>query len=150
MGSELVEKDKTVGEHVKKLLDTADDNQSLMDTSNEMTKEFLPQVEECIKNHADWIEPYYVVIINKRERLMVNVIRQYFLARKTLPTPDYDQTVFKYFPFSGDLEYLWSLPDKNTIEYLILNENMLPKEQSQLLQFCKLFKDGRLDEICGK
>ena len=150
MGNNAIKPKKTVGAHSLDLLKKADTGQSIMDTSKEMLKEFLPQVEECIKIHSSWIEPYYIVVINKRERLMVNVIRQYFVARKTLPTADWDQTVFKYNPSSGDLKYLWSLPDKNTIDYLIVHENVLPKEQSQLLQFCKLFKMDKLEEICGE
>jgi len=141
---------KTVGEVSTELLKNPDEKQGIIDTQKEMNKQFLPQVEECIKNHKDWKDPYYIVVINKRERLLVNVIRQYFLARFTLPTPDYDQTVFKYFPSTGDLKFLWVLPDKNSIEFINENSSTLPLEQSQLIEFCKLFKAEKLDKVYGE
>ena len=143
---------KTVGQQAKALVEkpNLDTKQSLMDTSKEMQKNYIPEIEKCIKNHKMWTDPFYVVVINKRERLMMNAIRQYFLARQTLPTPDYDQTVFKYSPSSGSLEFLWTLPDKHTIDFLLATQDEMPKEEQQLQQFCLLFKMGTLDKVYGK
>jgi len=148
----MTKKRKKVGKEVYDILSNPniDTKQSLMDTSNEMSKNMIPEVEKCILNHKHWTEPFYIVVINKRERLLINAIRQYFLARQSLPTPDLDQTVFKYTPSNGDLEYLWTVPDKNSIEYMIAYENVIPLEQKQLLEFCKLFKQGKLAKVFGK
>jgi len=127
-----------------------DTKQPLLDTSLEMQKNIVPQIEECVKNHTDWTDPFYVVIINKRERLMVNVIRQYFIGRKTLPTSDYDQTVFKYFPNNGDLKFLWTVPDKESVAHIILNAKSLPSDHSELIRFCKLFVSSKLEKECGE
>jgi hypothetical protein len=143
-------KHKTVGELTNELLANPDTKQGVVDTRKEMEKTYLPEVQKCINNHKDWKDPYYIIVINKRERLLVNAMRQYFLARLTLPTPDYDQTVFKYFPASGDLKFLWTVPDMNTIGYLIENEATLPSEQAQLIKFCKLFMANKLDKECGE
>jgi hypothetical protein len=141
---------KTVGQKASELLLRPDHKQGIIDTQKEMNKKFLPEVEQCIKNHKHLTEPYYIVVINKRERLMINAIRQYFVARQTLPTPDYDQTCFKYTPSCGDLELLWVVPDRDSLHAILLNANMLPVEQSELLKFCRLFQQGKLDEVCGK
>ena len=141
---------ETVGAQALKLLEKADGKQSLMDTSLEMTKNFMPEISKCIDNHKYLTEPYYLIAINKRERLIINSIRQFFAARRTLPTPDYDQNVFKYFPSSGGLKYLWTVPDKDSVTYILLNQTSLPDEQKELLKFCKLFIAGTLDKVCGE
>jgi hypothetical protein len=143
-------KRKTVGALANELLVRPDEKQGVWDTMKEMTKKFLPEIETCINRHKDWTEPFYVVVINKRERLMVNVIRQYFLARRTLPTPDLDQSVFKYTPSSGELRYLWTVPDKATVEYLASKVGDIPSDERQLQNFCKFFKTGQLDVMCGE
>lgn len=139
---------KTVGQMSAEL--KQDSKQGVIDTQREMNKKFIPEIEKCIKNHKDWTEPFYIIVINKRERLMVNVIRQYFIARKTLPTEDYDQTVFKYDPTSCNLEFLWTVPDVFTVNELLLHKNNLPEDHRRLVEFCWLFKNGRLAIIHGK
>ena len=144
---------KKVGELTSDLLarPNLDIKQSLMDTSKEMQKQYLPEIEKCIKTHEKlWSEPFYVVVITKRERLIVNSIRQYFLARQTLPTPDLDQTVFKYTPATGDLKHLWTVPDHGSIDYLIRNRHLVVKAEQQLLEYCMLFRKGKLDEVHGE
>ncbi len=148
----MTEKDRTVGSYVKEILSNPnlDRGQSLKDTSLEMQKKMLPEIEKCINNHKHWDDPFYVVIINRRERLMVNVIRQHYVARKTLPTPDYDQSVFKYFPKTGDLKYLWTVPDKMSVDYLVINEANVPERQKELAEMCRLFKQEQLDIVKGE
>lgn len=141
---------KTVGKISQELLLKPDRKQGVIDTQREMNKEFIPGLEECVRRHKHWDKPFYVVVINKRERLMVNVIRQYFLARKTLPTPDYDQSVFKYTPATGDLEFLWVVPDIQTVTLLAHNMIDIPNEQFELAGFCRLFEQGQLDIVRGK
>ena len=144
------EKHITVGKHSSDLLKNPDKKQGIIDTRKEMEKKYIPELEKCIQNHRHWIIPYYVVVILKRERLMINVIRQYFTARQSLPTSDYDQTVYKYFPSSGDLKYLWTVPDRNTVFEMLTKETVIPEEQKQLLRFCKLFVDKKLEIVCGE
>lgn len=141
---------KTVGQICKELMDNPDPKQGVIDTRMEMNKKFLPQIEECIKNHKNLTDPFYVLVINRRERLITNVIRQIFTARRTLPTPDYDQTVFKYFPSTGDLKFLWVVPDIATVDDIIFNKKNIPQEQWDLLRFCMLFKEEKLDKVCGE
>jgi len=145
-------KDKTVGQHVVEMLGKSnlERHQPLVDTAREMQKNYMPEIEKCINEYDEKDEPFYVIVINKRERLFINVIREYFLARRTLPTPDYDQTVFKYFPKTGDLKFLWSLPDWQTIDYMVENATQIPKEQKELLETCLLFKNETLDAIKGE
>jgi hypothetical protein len=137
----------TVGKICNDLLKKPDRKQGVMDTQIEMAKKYIPGIQECIDKNKALVDPYYIVVISKRERLLINAIRQYFVARKTLPTPDYDQTVFKYTPVTGDLKYLWTVPDKNSIEEVIANYK---KYDPSLVKYCLLFKENKLDIVYGE
>jgi len=93
---------------------------------------------------------FYVVVLFKKERLMVNVVRQYFLPRKTCPRPEYDQVVYRYHRDSHSLKFLWVIPDKLNCETLPLHKNFLPKEQREFLQYILDFNSGKLDALSDK
>ncbi len=145
-------KRKTVGALSSELLLKPDNKQGVVDTQMEMHKQYLPNIENLVnsKDCEDWKDPFYVVVLTRRERSMVNVIRHHFIARKTLPTPQYDQDTWKYHPSSGKLEYLWTVPAKDKVNELIMLEASYPKSFNDLIRFCKLFKADKLDIVCGK
>lgn len=135
----------TVGAEAVKLLSNPDEKQLVKDTSNEMIKDYMDNLESCVRRYKDWTDPFYVVVLNRRERLLVNVIRNMFFARKTLPTPEYDQTVYYYDPKTDELRYLWTVPDKETVMDMVLCPNEVRSSHFQLLEFCQLFVQGKLD-----
>lgn len=87
---------------------------------------------------------FFIEIITKQERIFEKAIRNYFLARKTCPTPQYDQSVFIFDVKSEKLLYLWTLPDKETHSFMSSNRMQIPKEQYQLLGFVLSDLDGSL------
>ena len=107
-------KKHTVGEEAVKRLLNPDTKQGIIDTQREADKEYFEEIKKCVESHKAWDEPYYIVTIHKKERLLENVVRRYFLARQSLPTPQWDQTVWRYNPKNGDLRFLWVLPDENS------------------------------------
>ena len=67
-------------------------------------------------------------------------------ARSSCPTPCYKDTVWKYHHVSGDLEYLWHLPDETKAQYIMKHymaywEN---KETRTLAEFVKRAQTGEL------
>lgn len=135
---------KTVGSEAVKLLQNPDSKQGVVDTQREIDKEYLSEIKKCIDAHKSLDDPFYIVVIQKKERLLENVIRRYFLARKTLPTPDWDQTVWRYNPKTGDLMFLWVLPDKNTAMWMASNPQDIVTEQKPLLGYVMDFLDKKL------
>lgn len=93
---------------------------------------------------------FYVVVITKKEPLMNNVIRSYFLDTRDCPTPTWDQVVYAYTKADDKLEFLWVVPDKATCEAFFLNRTMVKPEELQLLKFILDFKDGYLLKIAKK
>jgi hypothetical protein len=144
---DLPEKSTTVGQQAVGLLMKGDQKQGVIDTQREMQKGYLDNVIEAAKRGEELFgkeSPFYVCVQTRRERLLSNVIRNQFYPRQTRPIPQYDLSLFWYDPKSEDLKFVWCIPDKETVEFLIQNENILPDDQHQLVQFCKSFKDNTL------
>ena len=142
--SEVGKERKTVGAHSAELLSSPDLRQGVIDTQREMQKGYYDMVKDCVARYPDWKDPFYVVVRNKREIHMPNVIRQQIWARQTRPMPDYDLTLWKYTPATGDLEWEWVIPDQFTCSFLVDNESVLPDEQKSLISMVKKFKAGLL------
>lgn len=114
-----------------------------IELQREMHKDYVSNVIECInRSKKDFPNDFFVVVITKKERLMPNVLRNYFTARLTCPTPEYDQTVYKYLSKREDLEYLWTIPSKDTVSLLINNALEVSPEERELLMHALSFTDG--------
>lgn len=96
------------------------------------------------KYHHD----FYIVVETKKERLMQNIIRNFFFTRVSCPTPNYDQTVFKYHYKDDLLEFLWVIPARDICHDLRDNALFVPVEHKELLQFVLDFDDGTLFKKC--
>jgi len=86
----------------------------------------------------------------KKEKLLENVLRNYFAERSTCPTPDYDQSVYKYHYDSGNLEYIWTIPDRETCHVFLNNAHLVVPEERLLLEFVIAFSNGELMRLCRK
>lgn len=94
---------------------------------------------------------FYIVLITTIDR----VLRQpkiIPLARKSCPTPVYKQSVWKYKNVTGELEFLWSIPDSILYYHIINNQAkyLADKETQQLAQFVILMESGELLEWVKK
>jgi len=150
----MVKRKKTVGQEAIDRLNNPDHTQTVVDTQREADKEYFDEIKKCVDTHKSWDTPYYIVVHQKKEQLLENVVRRYFLARESLPSPQWDQTVWRYTPLSGDLRFVWTLPDENTAKWMAGNPKEIPKEQHQLLAFVLEFLDKKLfkhfDEMFNK
>jgi len=93
---------------------------------------------------------FYVVVLFKKERLLQNVIRQYFFYRLSCPTPEFDQIVYKYHRKDDRLDFMWVIPDQTHVMHLAEIEHQIDPEQLQLIQFIKDFKSGKLDQLSAR
>jgi len=148
-----MQKRKTVGaqalELMSKPLETTNATEQMREQLMDYEKNFYECLEEGKKKY---LGNFYVVVITKKERLMQNVLRNYFFNRLTCPTPDYDQIVYKYTKHPertkalmyDQVDLLWCIPDRETS--FILKENALKvvPEEKQLLGYVLDFADGTL------
>lgn len=148
---------KTVGAFSYELQQRPDEKINPIDLQREIHKgnsdedSFENQVRIAVKRgEEDFEGNFYVVVLFKKERLLKNVVRQYFFPRNSCPTPEYDQIVYHYFPKEEKLEFLWVIPDKQSTIDLPLMGKELPDEQQELVQFARDFNSGKLDRLCEK
>jgi hypothetical protein len=145
------EKDrKNIGEISQELLAKQPDTNDPIELQQAMQydsfeDEFFAAVERGKKKY---VQDFYIVVLNQRFRLFTNVIRTYFIDRLSCPTPDYDQSVYKFHRKKDEIEFLWVVPDKQTCEDMRDDALMIPPEMWTLLQFVLHFYDGTLLNKC--
>lgn len=140
-------KEKTVGQASYEILSKKQDAQPVIDTQREMLKGYYDELIKAVYSGIEQYgseKPFYICVHTRRERTMVNVIRNLFHPRQTRPSPTYDLALYWYDPKTEQLSFVWCIPDKQTVEDLIANEIYLDKEHLPLLGFCKSFIAGTL------
>ena len=145
-------KKKTVGAISSELLVKADNNHTVIDQTNEQLSEWEASLFETIeKTKKAWPnKDFFVVVITKQERLMPNVFRNYFFTRFSCPTPDYDQTLYKYNFRDDIVDFVWVIPSRDTCMHLKENALLVVPEERGLLEYVLLFADGSLAKLCNK
>jgi len=142
---------KTVGAVSLEFAQKTPDSRDPIELEREMHRDYEENIHKAIEDGKNTIEgDFFITVITKKERLMKNVLRHYFLARKSCPSPDYDQTVYHYHRYDDRLEFLWVLPSKDTC--VLFKDNMLqidPKER-ELLNFILMDSCGELLALSKK
>ena len=116
-------------------------------------REMEPDIIRYLRNTADKAKnedgyrgkDFYIVLLTTNDR----VLRQpklTYLARKSCPTPVYKQSVWKYKHSTGDLDFLWAIPDSILYHHILRNQTQClnDKETSQLAKFVVLMENGEL------
>jgi hypothetical protein len=141
----MEEKRDTVGKLATDLLQKEAPTRDPIELQREMQKTYEDQVLEAInRGIKQYPGDFYVVVETKKERLLENVLRNYFFPRSTCPTPIYDQTVYRYHAQEQAIEFLWVVPSRDTC--VLMRENFLSivDDEKPLLQFVLMFEDGTL------
>jgi hypothetical protein len=148
---EMQEPKKTVGQQALEIFERGSYEPSPLELSREGIKEYYRHLVDCaINNRKNYKGRFYIVVLTKRERLLNNVLRNYFFSRKSCPTPDYDQSVFKYNNLTEEIEYLWTIPSQDASHHLIQNARYVDKNEHELLSFVIKFNKGELFKIAQK
>lgn len=134
---------ETVGKISSDLAAKIPDTRSPIDLEREMQKEYIKELLNCCnEGKKKFPGDFYLVVITKKEPLMPNVLRNYFFARRSCPTPDYDQAVYSYNAQQEEISFLWVIPSKWTCIYLKLHYNEVAPEERDLLHHVLKFSDG--------
>ena len=146
------EERETIGKIATDLAKNSTDNtHSAHDQMLECLTEWDKSLFACVddykqKSNSD----FYVVVITKKERLLENVLRNYFMARLSCPTPDYDQTVYRVRRHDDSIEFMWTIPSKYTCLHIKQNILAMDPEEQQLVKFVLDFADGTLFKLAKK
>jgi hypothetical protein len=145
------DKRDTVGKISSDLLQKLPESNDPIELQRKMQEDYIDHLISCINDNKQWFDDnFYVLVITKQERLMPNVFRNYFFARQSCPTPDYDQSVYRYKKKEEALEYLWTVPTKDACLHLQDNITRVDKSERELLNFVVEFFDGTLMELSKK
>ena len=102
------------------------------------------------RQRSAYMDDTYITYEVKQEKLMPHLHRFRFTWTIDCPTPTYDQTIFKYIHSTGDLKYMWTIPDRETCKLLLANKDKVVPEERQLLDFVIDFANGTLFKIMKK
>lgn len=113
--------------------------------SKEMNKDYMSTlVSTALKDKDKYEGCYYVVVITKVERLITTCIRNLFFTRQSCPTPNCDQTVYKFDPSVEHIELLWVVPSKKLCKRMYKQRFNLSMQRDPLLPFVKFYVEGGL------
>jgi len=144
-----VKRTKTVGELSQDLLLKATPtSHSVSEQAGEQLEDFEKNVYLCLEKHKKLFDgDFFIVVLTKKEKLLENVIRNYFYGRISCPTPNYDQIVYKYSRKEDSVEPLWVIPDKKTCKYFKEYTTEVNPTQFELLSNVLKFADGSLFKL---
>lgn len=90
---------------------------------------------------------FYIVVLTKKEPALANVFRNYFITATCVPTPTYDQAVWRFNHRNQAIELLWVVPNKEDCIMYKQNAAIVDKEEHGLLRYVLDFYDGELDKL---
>jgi hypothetical protein len=138
----------TVGKASIELLAKEPDTKDPIELQREMTSEYEKDFYVCVergkKNHTG---DFYVIVVTKKERLMPNVLRLYFMDGFACPTPDYDQTVYKFHRAEERPELIWCIPSRDTCIMFLDNKTAIAPQEWSLLEYVLKFADRTLYKL---
>lgn len=141
----------TVGKISTDLLAKEPETRDPIEIQREVHKTYVDELIECAMTFSK-THPYdfYVSVVTKKERLMKNVLRNYFFPLLACPTPTYDQAVYRYHHKDEKIEFLWVLPSKDTCELFRDHMDEIVPEERQLLGYVMSMYDGSLLALSKK
>ena len=123
----------------------------VMELTREMMKDWPQYLEKAINEGIEKLKgDFFVVILLKNEKLFPEVFRATFVTRDTCPTPNYDQTVYKYFRETEQLHYLWTVPDRDLCFEFLENAHKIEAADKDLLKMIHMFGTGQLKAMAMK
>lgn len=142
---------ETVGKLSSDLIIKTPDTLSPIEQMRENLTDYEKNVWECVEGcKKKYSDDFFIVVITKNEKLMPNVFRNIFFGRLSAPTPDYDQTLYRYSRADSSLTFMWVIPSRDACIYLKNNANYVIESERHLLKFVLDFADGSLFKLAKK
>ncbi len=139
---------ETVGKIATDLIVKTPDTKSPIEQMQENLTDYEANIWECVERcKKDFTGDFYIVVITKNEKLLPNVFRNYFYGRLSCPTPDYDQTVYKFKRKDNAPIFMWVIPSRDASIHLIKNHLYVAEEERGLLKYVVAFQDGTLFKL---
>lgn len=118
----------------------------------EYKEKYLQEIVTAIKDGAlRYEDPFYVVVMHKKEPWSEIVLRNWFIPRQTKPLPkdvrldypNHSHTVYKVDCSQGKFEVLWTLPTAQDCLTIMANAHLY---DPQLVSWIREFSQGVLGQ----
>jgi len=141
----------TVGTIATDLMQKEAPTTDVREQGAEMLKPYLEELFAAVERGKKEMKgDFFIQVLTTRFRTLTNVVRNQFVVRYTCPTPNYDQTVYLWKHADQELNYIWSIPDRQSAHDLIDNALTIEDEYRELLQYVLDFADGTLFKLAQK
>lgn len=140
----------TIGSQLLNVASRQLDKMSAVDAWKAKEQDYLKNLIECAEiNRKKFNGDFYILNTIKNEPIFnkylpMPVIREYFIALHDCPTPNYDQNLYKYNSKLEQIEFIWSIPDRETAQMLHANKDIVDESERGLLKFVLDYADGTL------
>lgn len=142
---------RTLGAIVNDLSQKSPDSRDPIEIQRELQKDYMKNLLEAVdRGYKKYPSNFFIHVETKAEPLLPNTFRNYFIDKQCCPTPNYDQSVFRYNREAGQIEYLWTIPDRETCHHFKANAAIIAPEERGLLSFILKFDSGELLRLCKK
>lgn len=146
----------TVGSQLLNIASRQLDKMSAVEAWEVKQKDYLNNLIECAEtNRKKFDGSFYILTTIKNEAIFnkylpMPVFREYFIALKDCPTPNYDQNLFYCNSKLEQIEFVWSIPDRETAQMLHANKEIVDESERWLLKFVLDYADGTLYRLMKK
>jgi len=142
----------TVGKIALELQQKAPETTDVNEQGEWMTQNYLAELYQCILDYKakNVNTDFFVEVQTVKPRLLHNVIRNYFIARISCPTPNYDQTVWQYKYKDDGLYLVWTIPNREYCFKLLENVAIIDPSIKELTDNVVAFATGELYKLCKK
>lgn len=102
-------------------------------TVGDMAHEFMPKLvddlNEAIASNPFEGRPFYILIHEKKDLLLTNMILRRVVRQEYRPYPEPNMSVFWTDPKTQDVRFCWSLPHQSVFVNYLNNASKYSKEQ---------------------
>lgn len=120
----------SVGESVRRILSKDQPNVSVGEIISDYGDKYTAEIRATLENNLGKYDDFFhVVVLHKKEPWALNVLRNWFVARKTAPLardmwrdfPNFMHTVYRFDKNTSELKLLRSLPSPQEARVVLRN-----------------------------
>lgn len=144
----LENKKQTLAQLSRELL-VNQDKIEFNDMIRKLTETYPDELMKCVERGKEAFKSnpnrdFYVMSALNAQWYNPKLWKQSWMYTLECPRPYLNFTVFKYFRKSDELELLWCLPDRDTLNFYYENRKVANEQDWVLLKYCIAYKDGTL------
>ncbi len=99
------------------------------DMAHELLPQLVDDINEAIASNPFDNRPFYILIDEKKDLLLTNMVRRRVLKQEFRPYPEPNSQVYWTNPVTNETLFCWSLPHQTSFQNYLDNARKYSKEQ---------------------